>query len=160
MFLTLLSLAGFAALSLAPVSAPVPTPKPQSPGGAALEHYADKKWTGDFDAMQKHRQIRILVPYSKTLYFVDRGQQRGLAYDVFTMFGDYVNKNLKKGQVRTHVVFKPDSRGDLIQALQEGRGDIAMGFLTITPERQAQVDFSIPVVSNIAEIVVTAPGEP
>jgi membrane-bound lytic murein transglycosylase MltF len=132
----------------------------KSPAEAARAQFSETKWVGDFDGMVKRRQIRILVPYSKTLYFVDRGQQRGFAYDVFTMFGDYVNQNLKTGHVRVHTIFKPEARGDLIEDLKNGLGDIAMGYLTITPERQAQVEFSIPVIENISEIVVTAPGEP
>ena len=37
---------------------------------------AAKPWTGDLDGMTERRLIRALVPYSKTLYFVDRGTQR------------------------------------------------------------------------------------
>ena len=132
----------------------------QHSAAAAKEHFTQKTWRGDFDGMVKRRQIRILVPYSKTLYFVDLGQQRGLAFDVFTLFGDYVNRNLKKGNVRVHTIFKPSARGDFIKDLNEGLGDIAMGYLTITKEREEKVDFSIPIIENISEIVVTAPGEP
>lgn len=32
-----------------------------------------RDWTGDFSAMLKRRTLRILVPYSKTLFFMDRG---------------------------------------------------------------------------------------
>ena len=77
--------------------------------------------------MLQRRQIRVLVPYSKTLYFVDKGQPRGLAHDVFKLFEEDLNKHLKKGHVKVHVVFKPSARGDLIQELQEGYGDVAMG---------------------------------
>lgn len=37
-----------------------------------LPSVAAKKWTGDLDGMIKRRYIRALVPYSKTLYFIDR----------------------------------------------------------------------------------------
>ncbi len=37
-----------------------------------------KPWTGDFDAMEKRRIVRILVPYSKTIYFIDKGEEDGL----------------------------------------------------------------------------------
>jgi hypothetical protein len=39
----------------------------------ALPHLAQKAWTGDLDGMIERRMIRVLVPYSKTLYFSDRG---------------------------------------------------------------------------------------
>jgi len=33
-------------------------------------------WTGDFDALLDRRMIRMLVPYSPTLFYHDRGQAR------------------------------------------------------------------------------------
>ncbi|MCB1007888.1 MAG: lytic transglycosylase F, partial [Acidobacteria bacterium] len=45
-------------------------------------------------------------------------------------------------------------------ALLEGRGDLAAGVLTVTPERQAQVDFGAPFFRDVAEIAVTGPQSP
>jgi membrane-bound lytic murein transglycosylase MltF len=59
-----------------------------------------------------------------------------------------------------HVTIVPLARDEFIPALRDGRGDIAMGNLTITPERLKQVDFSNPTVTNVSEIVVTGPGAP
>ncbi len=132
----------------------------ESPSDAALEKFSQTRFTGDLDGMLQRRQIRVLVPYSKTLYFVDKGQPRGLAYDAFRLFEDDLNKHLKKGHVRVHVTFLPEARGDIMAALLEGRGDVAMAYLTITPERLARVDFTIPTTKNVSEIVVTAPGQP
>jgi len=126
--------------------------------GATLPNVTDIKWTGDFDGMVKRRMIRVLVPYSKTLYFVDRGIQRGLVYDSFRMFEDDLNKKLKAKNIKTHVLFVPVGRDDIIPALLEGRGDIAAANLTITPERLKLVDFSDPITRNVSEIVVTGPG--
>ncbi len=168
MFHTPAVLTGLAALFFA--ASPAPTPRPQSPPAAAeapheaaLAKYANEKWTGDFDAMLKpgRRRIRVLVPYSKTLYFVDKGQPRGLAYDLFQLFGEDLNKRLKLPMGKgVHIVFIPDSRGNLIEALKEGRGDVAIAYLTITPEREKEVDFTIPTNTDISEVVVTAPGQP
>ena len=33
----------------------------------------NKPWTGDFDKLVERRMIRVLVPYSRTLYFIDNG---------------------------------------------------------------------------------------
>jgi len=38
-------------------------------------------WTGDWDGIVKRRALRVLVVYSRTFYFVDKGVQRGLTYD-------------------------------------------------------------------------------
>ena len=57
-----------------------------------------------------------------------------------------------------HVLFEPTPRDKLIPYLLAGRGDIAVGNLTITPERLKQVDFSDPATRKVSEIVVTGPG--
>ena len=123
-----------------------------------LPHLAAKAWTGDLDGMIKRRMIRVLVPYSKTLYFVDRGTQRGLLYEMFRLFEDDFNKKLKKKRIRVQVFFMPTGRDELIPSLLAGRGDIAAANLTITPERLKQVDFSNATRRDLSEIVVTGPG--
>ena len=125
--------------------APAPAKEPAAkPGFALSASPVAKTWTGDFDGMVKRRAIRVLVPYSKTFYFVDRAIQRGLSYDVTQLLEADLNKKLKTGNLRVHVVCIPVTRGEMIPALLEGRGDIAMGNLTITPERLKQVDFTQP----------------
>lgn len=123
-----------------------------------LDDLTRKKFTGDLDKMIERRTIRLLVTYSKTHYFMDKGTQRGLTYDVGRMFEDYLNRKLKKKHIRVNVVFIPVGRDDLLPALVEGRGDIASANLTITPERLKKADFTNPTLKNISEIVVTAPG--
>jgi membrane-bound lytic murein transglycosylase MltF len=116
--------------------------------------------------MVKRQFIRVLVVYSKTFYFLDRGGEHGITYEAFKLFEDYLNqqpavrRQLKARDIRVNVVFLPVRRDQLIPALREGRGDIAAAFLTITPERQMLVDFSDPILRGIDEIVVTGPGAP
>jgi membrane-bound lytic murein transglycosylase MltF len=131
---------------------------PTSEKDYALPDVTAKKWTGDLDGMIQRRIIRLLVTYSKTNYFVDKGTQRGLTYDFGRIFEDDLNKKLKKSRIRVHLVFIPVSRGELIPALLQGRGDMAAANLTITPERLKQVDFTDPTIRNVSEIVVTGPG--
>ncbi len=50
------------------------------------------------------------------------------------------------------------ARGDLLPALAAGKGDIVAANLTITPERQQQVDFSSPVYPNVSELLVSGPA--
>jgi hypothetical protein len=56
---------------------------------------AVKPWTGDFDQMASRRMIRVLVPYSRSLYFNDKGHERGIAADNIRDFERYINKKLK-----------------------------------------------------------------
>jgi hypothetical protein len=37
---------------------------------------SNKPWTGDFEKMLERRMIRIYAPYSRSLYFNDRGRAR------------------------------------------------------------------------------------
>jgi membrane-bound lytic murein transglycosylase MltF len=129
-----------------------------SPPTRKLVDVATKKWTGDLDGMIKRRIIRALVPYSKTFYFNDRGTERGLAYEALRLFEEDLNKKLKTKNVRVHVVFLPVSRDKFIPYLREGKGDIALGNLTITPNRLKEVDFSKPANRGVSEIVVTGPA--
>ena len=119
-----------------------------------------RPWTGDLDGMIKRRQIRVLVPYSKTHYFIDKGVQRGAVYDAFRQFEDDLNTKLKTGNLRVHVVFIPTSRDKLQSSLLEGRGDIVAANVTMTEKRETLVDFATPTFTNVQELVVTGPGAP
>ena len=116
-----------------------------------------KPWEGDLGGMTARRQIRVLVVYGKTLYFVDKGVQRGVNYDTFREFEEQLNTKLKTKNIRVNVVFIPVSRDQLIPSLLEGKGDIAAANLTITEERQKLVDFTDPVMKDVKEIVVSGP---
>jgi membrane-bound lytic murein transglycosylase MltF len=116
---------------------------------------------GDLDQMLERRQIRILVPYNRTNYFIDKGVQRGTVVDAAQALEPWFHRKYAKGETdRINVVLFPTTRDLLLPTLQQGLGDIAAGSLTITPDRKALVDFSEPLARNIRELVVTGPGAP
>jgi membrane-bound lytic murein transglycosylase MltF len=119
----------------------------------------DKPFTGDFDAMVKRRLIRVGVTFNRTFYFVDNGAQRGLSYEYMNLYEDQLNKRLKTGNLKVHVVMIPMPRDGLLPALRAGKIDLVQAQLTVTPARQQLVDFTEPTRRNIDEVVVTAPGE-
>jgi membrane-bound lytic murein transglycosylase MltF len=120
----------------------------------------EQRSTGDLDQMIKKRRVRVLVVYSKTLYFVDRGRQRGATYDALRAFEDDLNRRLGTGHLKVNLIFIPVGRDELLPGLVNGRGDIAAANLTITDERREQVDFSDPIANGVDEIVVTGPASP
>lgn len=73
---------------------------------------------------------------------------------------DLLNKRLKTGNLKVHVVLLPMPRDVLLPALNAGQVDIVIAQLTVTPARLKLVDFSNPSRRNINEIVVTGPGAP
>jgi membrane-bound lytic murein transglycosylase MltF len=113
---------------------------------------------GDLDTMEKIRIIRILTVYSIGRYYVDNAVEKGLVKESSQRFEDFLNKRFKRKHVRVHVVIIPVARNQLIPALLAGRGDIIMASLSITPERQELLDFSIPSSKPLSEILVTGPS--
>jgi membrane-bound lytic murein transglycosylase MltF len=120
----------------------------------------DEKWVGDFDGMAERNTIRALVPYSKTFYFLDGADQRGLTYEFLSQFEKSINEKLKRKTMRVHVIVIPTKRDRLLPDLADGHGDIAAGNLTITSERLKQVDFAAAMLTGIDEIIVTGPKSP
>lgn len=122
--------------------------------GLATLDFVNESWTGDLDGMRERRLIRALVPYSRSLYFIDGATQRGISYEYMREFEEAVNKRAQTGHLKIQVVMIPTTRDRLIPALREGLGDVAVANLTVTDERRELVDFTIPVARNIAEVVV------
>jgi len=119
-----------------------------------------KPFHGDFDAMVEKRVMRVLVTYNKTNFFLEGGTQRGISADALREFEKALNKELQLGRRPLQVAAIPVLRDQLIPFLEEGRGDMAVASLTITPERARRVDFSVPASSDISELVVTGPRSP
>jgi membrane-bound lytic murein transglycosylase MltF len=112
----------------------------------------------DFDDMLKRRTIRVLVPVSKTSFFLDKGTALGIEAELGREFERWINKRYGNKKLKIHVGFVPTSRDRLLADLNAGKGDIAAGTLTITPERQAVVDFAAPWASGVKEVLVTGPS--
>ncbi len=118
------------------------TPQPIAAVPPALVAEMMEPFHGDFDAMVEDRVIRVLVTYNKTNFFLDGGTQRGISADALREFEKALNKELRLGRRSMHVAAIPVLRDQLIPFLEEGRGDMAVASLTITPERSERVDFS------------------
>jgi membrane-bound lytic murein transglycosylase MltF len=115
-------------------------------------------WTGDFGQLLERRKIRVLLPYSRTLYYNDKGHERGLAAELVRDFERYINtkhaKKLGKRPVTVYII--PVTRAELVADITKGLGDIAAGNVTETPERLKVVDFVAPKDRKpTREVVVT-----
>jgi membrane-bound lytic murein transglycosylase MltF len=139
---------------------------PQTPQAAPAgpEHPAlslrDTRFTGDFDQMLDRRRVRVVVPVSQTLFFVDKGALYGTTADGVQLLQKWFNKTFKLGARPLTVRLIPTSRDKLFDAILAGDGDIAAGDITITEERKKRVAFTSPILSNVREIVVTRDGVP
>jgi len=110
--------------------------------------------------MHQRRQIRLIVPYSKTIFFIDKGDQWGTAAEWGDELDKWLNKGKKSQLDHIQIDFVPTPRADLITALNEGRGDVVLANLTITNDLLAKVDFTDPALKNVREILVTGPSTP
>lgn len=123
-------------------------------------------WTGDLPGMLDRRVIRVLTTYSKTFFFINKGQQRGATHDIFAAYERSLNaqlakdKKLKQRHLKVRIIFVPVTRDTLFTALNEGKGDIAAANLTITSARQKEVAFTDPLYSGIQELLISGPGSP
>jgi membrane-bound lytic murein transglycosylase MltF len=137
------------------------SPASMAPAKARQLAIANKPWTGDFDRMVARRMIRVLVPYSRTLYYTDKGRERGLTAELVRDFEQYVNRKYKTGKRPVTVYLIPTTRDKLLPQLAAGLGDIAAGNLTATDERMKLVDFVVQSDRpSVKELVVTSTKTP
>jgi membrane-bound lytic murein transglycosylase MltF len=161
-------------LGLAP-AAPAQTPAAKAaappPAGAGVS--ADAKGRAldirtraqkiDFDAMLERRSIKFYLPYSRSLYFIDKGRERGISADVIREFERWVNrkyaKQLGKRPFTAFVVVA--TRDKLLADLQSGHADVAVGNVKVIDQLLKEVDFA-GLDQNITttEILVTGPASP
>ena len=152
-----------APVAAAPATDDAPIPPTASPYDALPEGVRavlDAPFTGDFDAMVKRRVIRAAVTFNRTHYFIDKGQERGLAYESLKQFENDLNADLKTGNLRVNVVLLPMPRDQLYAALATGKADMVAAMVTVTPGREKLVAFSEPTRTNVSQVVVTGPGAP
>ncbi len=120
-------------------------------------------WTGDFDQMLERRQIRVYAPYSRTIYFIDKGRERGIGAELVRDFERWVNRKYAKelGKRPLTIYIVAATRDKLLTDLPEGLADIAIGNFTVTEERKKVVDFVAPDPNlTNTEILVTGPASP
>jgi len=169
-----LAVACWLGISIAAVaSAQIPVPATALPPEARAAHQqaaperqlrvTSRAWTGDFDGMLERRMIRVATPYSRTLYYVDKGRERGLSVELVRDFEQWLNRKYAKqlGKRPLTIYVAARTRDRLLPDLTEGLVDIAVGNLTVTPEREQIVDFVAPAdAMKVNEVLVTGPASP
>lgn len=118
--------------------------------------------TDDLDGMLQSRIIRVLVIPSEIMFNVDKGKKQGMNYELMMQFQKQINTDFpqKTKHLKTRIVFIPVAKDKLIPGLLKGRGDIAVGDISITPKRKRLIDFSDPYIEHINAIVVTGSSSP
>ncbi|HET6543444.1 MAG TPA: lytic transglycosylase F [Chryseolinea sp.] len=115
---------------------------------------------GDLDSMITRRKIRALVPYTHLYYYIDGKERRGIAFEALNLFEKSLNKQLKFKPHRVRIIFIPVNRSQVIPLLRDGYADLAYAGMTITEERKKLVDFSVPSITGLKEIIVSGVTSP
>ncbi|MHA1942538.1 MAG: transglycosylase SLT domain-containing protein [Candidatus Hodarchaeales archaeon] len=121
---------------------------------SSLASHFKKQYTDDLDGLLNKRYIRILTSFNKTNFYISGGKLYGFEYSLMKDYEKYLNKKIKRRDLKVVVELIPVSRDQLIPALIDGFGDVAAAGLTITPERLKVVDVTNPYLTNIDEIIV------
>ena len=116
--------------------------------------------SGDWPQIMERRVVRVVVPYSRTFFYNDNGQTRGISADLLAELERYLNKTFKTKRKPITVIAIPVNRDHLLPAVQAGIGDIAVGNLTMTDERLANVDFVPFTGMTVNELVVSSSDLP
>jgi membrane-bound lytic murein transglycosylase MltF len=118
---------------------------------------------GDLDAMRARGTIRVLTDWTRTDFFIENGQPRGLSYELMNSFGEWLNAREGRDDHRApklRLLFVPTALADIVPALAAGRGDIAAAGITATEARARSVTFTRPYLTDVAEVVVAHRGAP
>jgi membrane-bound lytic murein transglycosylase MltF len=113
-----------------------------------------ERHTGDLDEMVKRGSIRALVLYSRSGFFYVDGKPEGISYEALEYFERFVNQKLRTRQ-HVQVTFIPVRPDQLELYLNEGIGDLIAYPVAMTPERAQQVAFSVPIQTDVKQILVT-----
>jgi membrane-bound lytic murein transglycosylase MltF len=110
--------------------------------------------TEDLPDMLRRRTIRVLTTYAPSTYFISRGQGYGFEYSLLTDYEDHLNRSPIYGTLPTVLEFIPIPENLLIPSLKAGIGDVVAAGIRITPERCREVDFTIPYLTSVSEVLV------
>jgi membrane-bound lytic murein transglycosylase MltF len=111
--------------------------------------------TDDLDAMLKRRNIRALVIINPVAFFYSNGHPMGAMYEALRELEKYVNTKYKTGNFQVKVTFVPLRPDQVEAALHRGVGDFIAYGLVITPDREQRVAFTVPIQTNVKQVIVS-----
>src|SRR6185369_16135037 len=79
---------------------------------------------------------------------------QGIYYEAMRVFEQFVNETLHTKQ-HIQVTFIPVRPEDAQAALLQGVGDVLAYAVGVTPDREKQVAFSIPIQTDVKQVLVT-----
>lgn len=111
--------------------------------------------TEDLAEMLQRRTIRVLTTYAPSTYFIYEGRSHGFEFSLLQDFEKYVNRRFPQDQIPTVLEFIPVPENLLIPCLQSGIGDMIAAGMRHSPASRQAVDFTIPYLQGVSEVLVT-----
>jgi membrane-bound lytic murein transglycosylase F len=114
---------------------------------AQLAKYQSQKTFGDLDEIKKRGTLRILLRNNAASYFLWRGQLMGFEYEMAQAFAKHLGVRL--------VVLVPPDNDVALEWLENGKVDLAAGFLKKTPKwKERGIAASLPYHQAFEHVVV------
>ena len=110
----------------------------------------ERVYTDDLDGLKKRGRLRMITRNNALTYFIHRGMQVGYEYELLREFA-------RRQDLRLEIVI-PDSHDELLDYLNEGKGDVVAAAMTINEERAAVAAFTTP-YNEVDEVVVVRSDE-
>jgi len=110
--------------------------------------------TDDLEGMLQRQNIRALVMINPIGFFYENGRPMGAIYETLREFQTFINEKFKTGALRVEVTFIPVRPDQAEIALTQGMGDFIANAVVITPERQQRLAFTVPIDSNVQQVIV------
>jgi len=101
------------------------------------------------EEIEREGELRVAIRTSPTTYYIGSQGPEGPEYDLAKGFASFLGVDLKLIEV--------EHFSDVIPAVQSGAAHMAASGITVTPEREAQVDFG-PVYQKVTQQLVYRRG--
>lgn len=118
---------------------------------ASCQNFENKK-RGNYDAGRgdlariKHSgELKVVVDYNSTDYFIYRGQPMGFQYELLQLLSDDLGVSLE--------VVVSKSLGETFDGIKNGTYDLVAKNLTVTRKRRSEIDFTVPLLHTRQVIV-------
>ncbi|MGD8232491.1 transglycosylase SLT domain-containing protein [Vibrio sp. TRT 1302] len=121
----------------------------------SLSPLQKQPYFGDLSQLEKKGVIRVLVAADLGFYYIEDGRPKGILAELLYHF----EKELRQRSSYFNLQVIPVHRDELLPALVDGYGDLAVANLTVTETRIDQVAFSDPVLTGVQELLITHKDE-
>ncbi len=105
----------------------------------------EEEFTDDLDGLKRRGRLRMITRNNALTYFIHKGVQIGFEYELMNEFAS-------RHDLKLEIVI-PENHAELLDYLNEGKGDVVAAAMTINEERRAQAAFSVP-YNDVDELVV------